>query len=130
MSWLQLLLLIRRLPIRELLAYPTDIRDQAAVRNWLVSVSAAFKVLADMTSTTIDDQLVNGLNVILADEENFTAVYTLVLMLIDGFSENDKEFQERLTYAAGVYKFNPMLIIGIVQLVVTLLKFIRERRNG
>lgn len=133
MSFLQLLLLLRKLPFRDLLDYPDDLRDEQGVRRWLVAVSKAGVVLSDLTDTTIDDAVVDGFKEVVENEEAFATIYGLILNIFahedDGYVDDYFVAYEDTQEAATLTGFSPTLIIAIVQLVVMLLKFIRDRRN-
>lgn len=131
MSFLQLLLLFRSLPIRELLDYPDDLQDTQDVRRWLVAVCQAGDVLADTTDTTIDDSVVNALKEVVEDEIAFSAIYDLVLNFFDYEKEGTPytQFDKDVEDAAAKVSFSPTLIIAIVQVVIMILKFIRQRRG-
>ena len=129
MSFLQLLLLLRRLPFRDLLDYPDDLKDVEGVRRWLLAVTNAGGVLADLTDTSIDDDIVDALEEVLANKEAFTVVYNLVLSLFDDpLFEGDIKFKDDCTEASSLTGFSPTMIIAIIQVVIMLLKFIRDRR--
>lgn len=133
MSFLQLLLLLRKLPFRDLLDYPDDLRDEQGVRRWLVAVSKAGVVLSDLTDTTIDDAVVDGFKEVVENEEAFATIYGLILNIFahedDGYVDDYFVAYEDTQETATLTGFSPTLIIAIVQLVVMLLKFIRDRRN-
>lgn len=133
MSFVQLLLLFRSLPIRDLLDYPDDLRDEQDVRRWLVAVCTAGDVLADLTDTNIDDTVVNAVKSVVNDAGAFGVIYSLVLNVFTFENENfpDTYFDshEDAAEAAERTGLAPAMIIAIVQVVIMLLKFIRNRRN-
>lgn len=131
MSFLQLLLFLRKLPFRDLLDYPDDLRDSEGVRRWLVAVGETGVALSDLTDTQIDDAVVNGFTEIVNNEETFDTIYGLILNIFD-YEEEGGVFRVYATDTAKTTEltgFSPALIMAIIQLVVMLLKFIRERRN-
>lgn len=130
MSFLQLLLLLRRLPFRDLLDYPDNLEDVESVRLWLLAVTEAGEVLANLTDTSIDDDIVDALAEVLTNKEAFNVVYGLIIDLFHGkIFENDKEFKDGCVEASDHTCFSPTMIIAIIQVVIMLLKFIRERRD-
>lgn len=133
MSFVQLLLLFRSLPIRDLLDYPDDLRDEQDVRRWLVAVCTAGDVLADLTDTNIDDTVVNAVKSVVNDAVAFSVIYSLVLNVFtfenENFPDTYLELHEDAAEAAERTGLAPAMIIAIVQVVIMLLKFIRDRRN-
>lgn len=129
MSFLQLLLLFRSLPVRDLLNYPDNLGDVNDVRRWLVAVCEAGDALADLTSTTIDDTVVDAIKEVVNDATAFGVIYSIVRNIFD-FGENYAEFREDVADAAAHVGMAPALIIAIIQIVVMVLKFIRDRRTG
>ena len=127
MSLIQLMMLLRRLPIGKLLAYPTDLKDAGSVRLWLVSVMEAFDVFSDMTETDIDDAIVEVMRNVIVDEEQFNSIYSIVLMLVNGLSTRHGDVLCKVYEVEDKYGFNPAIIITIVQLIFFIIKLIRDR---
>ena len=131
MSWIQLLLLFRRLPIRDLLNYPDDLTNVESVRLWLLAVTDAGGILTELTDTTIDDYIVDALRDVLRDKESFDDVYGLILLVFNLKIEDDSmAFKSHAYEISTRIGFSPAIIIAIVQVVIMLLKFIRERRES
>ena len=130
MSWIQLLLLFRRLPIRDLLNYPDDLTNVESVRLWLLAVTDAGGILTELTDTTVDDYIVDALEDVLQDKQSFDAVYKLILSVFNReIEENSNVFRSEARDISTRIGFSPAIIIAIVQVVIMLLKFIREKRN-
>ena len=128
MSWLQILMLIRKLDIRALLDYPTDLRNVEGVRLWLVAVSDALDTLADFTDTVIDDQLIGYLKTVVNDVEMFSSLYDIVLMIVDG--KEDAKVRTDVYIFSDQYSFDPTIIFTIIQVIVMIVNCIKKRRNG
>lgn len=128
MSWLQILMLIRKLDIRALLDYPTDLRNVEGVRLWLVAVSDALDTLADFTDTVIDDQLIGYLKTVVNDAEMFSSLYDIVLMIVDG--KEDAKVRTDVYIFSDQYSFDPTIIFTIIQVIVMIVNCIKKRRNG
>jgi len=126
MSFVELLLLLRKVPIRDLLNYPDDLRDEVDVRRWLVAVCEAGDILAELTDTTIDDAVIDAFRSVVSDAQAFSVIYTIIL---DIFYTDDKMDLVKIGKAADAVGIAPALIIAIVQLVVMILKFIKDRKG-
>ena len=134
MSFIQFLLLFRSLPIRDLLDYPDDLRDEGDVRRWLLAACKAGDALADLTNTEVDDSVVAALKSVVGDAVTFGVVYSLILDIFDyegdGMDENSYALRSAVSGVSDRTGMSPAMIIAVVQIIIMVLRFIRDRRAG
>ena len=128
MSIVKLLILIRSLPIKELLDFPV-LRDSVDTRRYVHAVASALSVFAEKTATKFDDEVVLAVQSVVDNVEAWNALHGIfITLLLDeqydageapGCPDCVRELSERVG-------FNPMIILTIIQAIVTLLKFCKK----
>ena len=138
---IEILALIRKLEIKKITQLP-DIENPAEVRAWLLTVLAAADLLADYTAMTLDDDLVAQAILLIQDEQSWASLYSIISFvydLLDGKDDDDDEtakvIQSRdvLSPAEVLGKrvgMSPLLIIGIVQAAIALLRLLQQFRQN
>jgi len=119
MKLLQLLNIVRRIPIRALMDTPDDFRDMKQVRPWAMAVVDTLQVLAEYSVTELDDQALAFVEQVLSNAEVWDALDALTAKIELTATKN------------GIEKcaFNPMWILFAIQAAQVLLKMLRERRQ-
>ena len=136
---IEILALLRKLEIKKITDLP-DMENPAEVRAWLLTVLAAADLLADYTAMTLDDDLVAQATLLIQDEQAWASLYSIISFVYDllGGKDDDevtKVIQSRdvLAPAEALGKrvgMSPLLIIGIVQAAIQLLKLLQQWRQN
>jgi hypothetical protein len=136
---IEILALIRKLEIKKITQLP-DIENPAEVRAWLLTVLAAADLLADYTAMTLDDDLIAQAILLIQDEQSWSSLYSIISFvydLLDGKDDDEvaKVVQSRavLAPAEALGKrvgMSPLLIIGIVQAAIALLRLLQQFRQN
>ena len=131
MSLIKILLLLRSLPITELLRLPKNYKDSEEVGDYLTHVVEALCVLAEKTGTTIDDKALGAIEAVLNDDEAWKAIHGVFVVL---FLAKDKEFPivacpPAVVRVAADVGFNPLIILSIVQAVIAFLRLFGKGRS-
>ena len=138
---IEILALIRKLEIKKITQLP-DIENPAEVRAWLLTVLAAADLLADYTAMTLDDDLVAQAILLIQDEQSWASLYSIISFvydLLDGKDDDDDETEKVLQSRAVLgpaealgkrVGMSPLLIIGIVQAAIALLRFLQQWRQN
>ena len=130
MNLLKWLLLLRRLDLQELLAYPKDITKSGDCRRWVLALLDAADVLADLTSVKFDDEIVATIDSVVENDAAWDAIHGLFVSVVtsdDPIKENIASVA--VSTVAAKYGFNPAILMVIIQAISMLLQFIRSRRN-
>lgn len=114
--------------------------DAVALRGWLTAAVEVFKKVAASTEWQIDDQAAALMERIVTSDETYPAFYDLLINVL----HNDAEFAAVMTcpcpcpgdtcpdqirafsQKAG---FDPATILIIVQTVMTIIEFLRKRKQ-
>ena len=129
MSLLKILLLLRSLPIAELLRLPKNYKDAEEVGDYLTHVLEALCVFAEKTDTTVDDKAIEAVEAILNDDEAWKAIHSVFCVLFLAKAGEDIACPPAVVEVAEKAGFSPLIIISIVQAVVTFIRlFGREEK--
>ncbi|MCP4900037.1 MAG: hypothetical protein GY906_23965 [bacterium] len=130
MNLLKILLLLRSLPIGDLLKFPKDLKNSEEVGSWLGTVLDALDVLSDLTDTEIDDKIVDSIAAVLNDDEAWKSIHSIFVVLF--LAKDDVvnvECPAAVTRVANKAGFNPLIIISIVQAVIAFLRLFKTEEN-
>ncbi len=126
----KLLALLRKLRVKELLAFPSDYSDSAACRKWVLAVVDSAGVFSALSGTKVDDEAVSAVRSVIANDVAWDSIHSLFLSVVSDekpetwcstpnrFSVSEKEIRG----------FNPAIIMIIIQAVSLLLRLFRNRR--
>lgn len=110
-----------------------DVADSHDMRAWCQAVSGACGDVAPLTPTELDDDLVAALDSILANDEAWAALHGLVASwfasdehVVYGSPQSQPQVRAVAT-AAGI---DPLTVIAIVQTIIQLVQWLRERRKA
>ena len=130
MNLLKWLLLLRKLDVQELLAYPKDITMSGECRRWVRALLNAADVLTDLTEVKFDDEIVNTLDSIVENNEAWEAIHGLFVSVVaEDAPVTEDVLLSGVETTAVRYGFNPAIIMLIIQAVSLLLKLFRSRRK-
>jgi len=110
--------------VMDLLPLP-DFGDSGAVRTWSYEVCDVFDKAADLTTTDIDDKVVQTVREAIEDDTLWKAFWTL----IHGSDVLPMETDERVVKLADDAKLSPVVVITIVRVVWYLYKQWKDRQN-
>ena len=119
--------MFKNLIIQFLLRMLPDWSDPEAVRQFVIKILGYLDDLAESTSTQIDDMVVDGLQKFTANQELWLLFYGLVLDLFNG-EEAVSPGNARVVALADEAKIDPAVIILIINAVMELIKWWRDRR--
>lgn len=104
-----------------------DWSDVEAVREFVLKVMPAIKVLAELTKTQIDDKMVDALDRLATNQEMWAEFYGLIVSLFNG--EEMVEGNPRVAKLADNVGIDPTIIIAIITAIMEFIKWWRSR-NG
>ena len=131
MNLFKWLLLLRKLNLQDLLAYPKDITDSDDCRRLVRALLDAGDVLTDLTDVQFDDEIVANIDSIVQNDTAWDAFHGLFVSVVT----EDKPVvippnaSSNVATIATKYGFNPAIIMLIIQAISMLLQFIRSRRK-
>jgi hypothetical protein len=124
MRFLELLRIFR------VIANLPDFADKEAVRQWLLKLCDVAKLLTDRTPTEADDAVLAFLERSIADEKLFDPIFELLTNLLAAEPGAPTcAAPPELAAATEAAAIDPLTIVAIMEAVVALIKFIRERRG-
>ena len=130
MSLFKWLLLLRKLDIQELLAYPRDITMSGDCRRWVRALLYSADVLADLTEMEFDDEVVETIRSVVDNDAAWDAIHGLFVSVV---TSDDPYYGDvpptDVEVVATKYGFNPAIIMLIIQAVSLLLKLFQSRRK-
>ena len=139
MNLLKWLLLLRKLNLQELLAYPKDITNSIDCRRWVLALLDAADVLAELTSVKFDDEIVVTIDDVVQNDAAWDAIHGLFVSVVTSDDPYEQVVRPRavaevaakygVAEVAAKYGFNPAILMVIIQAISMLLQFIRSRRN-
>ena len=114
------------------LANLPDWSDSADTRRWCLSALDVGDMLADLTTgTTIDDDAMIAARSVVANDDQWRVVYSLLVDVFDGVPDvAPLPDNPRILAAADEAGISPSVIILIVDLAIQAFKLWRERRGG
>ena len=121
--------MFKNLIIQFLLRMLPDWNNPEAVRQFVIKILGYLDDLAESTSTQIDDAIVDGLQKFTANQEMWILFYGLVLDLFNG-EESVSPGNARVVALADEAKIDPAVIILIINAVMELIKWWRDRRTA
>lgn len=122
---------------KDLLPIP-DVKDAPKFRTWLQAVVSVLKRLAALTGVRIDDEIVEVVDRILANDDTWAALYKVIINLITRdqttlaaapINSLGDPLGDACLELADKAELNPMLVIGIVQAAISLWKLINDLRK-
>jgi len=127
---MKLIDLLKLLPkVLPILSLP-DWLDSGATRLWVVKVLDFADWLAEQTGTTFDDQAVDYLNGVVNNDSQWAALYGLIIDLVDGNPDvAPLPDNPRVMAVADEAKIDPVTIIAIVELVLRVVEWWRNRKG-
>jgi len=133
MRLLQLLSLLRRVPVRDLINFPSDLSDSEDVRRWVMAAIETGVVLAERTVIEIDDTILDFAADLVDRNDSWALIHGVVLAVMEGrfTAEHSVECAEELQEVTEC-AFNPMMIFAIIQAVqagIKILKALRDARK-
>jgi hypothetical protein len=128
MNLLKWLLLLRKLDLQELLAYPKDVTNSPDCRRWMLAILDAADVLTDLTSVKFDDEIIETIDSIVQNDAAWDAIHGLFVSVVAEEPE-DMAVTHEIDGIAAKYGFNPAIIMLIIQAISMLLQLIRSRRK-
>lgn len=128
MNLLKWLLLLRRLDLQELLAYPKDVTNSPDCRRWVLALLGAADVLTDLTDMEFDDEIVSTIQSVVDNDVAWDAIHGLLVSVVANDSVKADVPPAVVKTIAARYGFNPAIIMIIIQAISMLLQLIRSRR--
>ena len=134
--------------LRELLAFfkafselgpPPAIDAEQSLRGWLVRMVAIVRAVAAETPTTYDDDGVEMFDQFLASDQAWGIAYKLLTLAFGrgadeiGATAEEESLAGELSAAMATgdkVGFSPALILMMIQTVVTIIQFLRDRRDA
>lgn len=124
MRFLELLRIFR------VIANLPDFADKEAVRQWLLKLCEIAGLLTERTPTEADDAVLAFLERSIADEKLFDPIFELLTNLLAAEPGAPTcAAPPELAAVAEAAAIDPLAIVAIMEAVVALIKFIRERRG-
>ena len=115
--------------VRVVAAIP-DFGDKEAVRAWLLKLCEIAGMLTERTPTEADDAVLAFLERSVADEKLFDPICELLTNLLAAEPGAPTcAAPPELAAATEAAAIDPLTIVAIMEAVVALIKFIRERRG-
>lgn len=121
--------LLELLRIFRTIANLPNFSDKASVRQWLLSLCDIAGSLTRLTPSPADDAVLAFLERSIADEKLFDPIYDLLTNLLASDEPAPTMASQELTTAAVNAGIDPVTIMAIIEAVVALIKFVRERRG-
>lgn len=125
MSFLKLLRLLVKLNLRRLFDLPA-VQDSAETREWCRALADAGDVLADLTVIEADDQAVAALRAIVDSDAAWEKIHQLLLAFVG--ERPPVVGDDRVNAVGAIVGFDPVLIFTIVQTLLAIWKWLKERR--
>jgi hypothetical protein len=102
-----------------------DFNVESEVRTWCKGVVALGDVIADLTTTTVDDEAVAFLDRVVTDDENWAIAWQVMQFLFAGDEDSAKVGAMELGDKTGI---DPATIIAIITAILELLDWWRNRK--
>lgn len=108
--------------------------DVVAVRAWLLAAVGLAEKVVGLTGITLDNDLIEAIKRVVVNDDTFAALHKL----IDNLLHNDAKtllaaspiaLRVELNTLAEKTKLNPLLILGIVEAAVAVIKLFRDLRT-
>ena len=122
--------LLELLRIFRAIAAIPDFGDKEATRQWLLNLCEIAGLLTERTPTPADDAVLAFLERSISNPEMFDPIYDLLAALLAGNGDAPVAMAFPLTSEAEKAGIDPMTILAIVEAVVALVKWLRERRGA
>ena len=114
---------------------PPDLKDEGALRTWLLSLVAVLQSISEITPTEFDDSVAQFLRNALDSQVSWDVFYKLLILIASQrpgvYEESDAEMELARELAgkqsgASLAAIDPASIIMIITLIVRVIKMLRR----